>query len=122
MIATLLLCSHYFKILESDYLLPELFQELENFNTNVVQSLSPNYCLSGLCRGLFPIKIPMQMMKSCYLLLQEHSPNHLGEGDLFVILLPKVLNVTDVQSFIQSLEPATWRKLKIKGKMYHKVL
>ncbi|KAL1355340.1 hypothetical protein HN51_007391 [Arachis hypogaea] len=106
----------------SSGLIPILKEVIEIlFQEGLIKSLSPNYCLSGLCKGLFTIKIPMQMMKSCYLLLQEHSPNHLGEGDLFVILVPKVLNVTDAQSFIQSLEPATWRKLKIKGKMYHKV-
>ncbi|RYR04090.1 hypothetical protein Ahy_B06g083664 [Arachis hypogaea] len=51
-------------------------------------------------KGMFPIKVTMQIMKSCYLLLQEHSPNHLG--GLFVIRLPRVLKVT-AQSFIQAL-------------------
>jgi len=43
------------------------------------------------CEGLSPFRIPMQMIRSCSLLFQEHFPNCLG--GLFVIRLPPVVRV-----------------------------
>ncbi|GMY10807.1 phosphatidylinositol/phosphatidylcholine transfer protein sfh2 [Fagus crenata] len=71
------------------------------------------------CEGLSPLKIPMQMMRSCSSLLQDHFPNRLG--CLFVIRLPPVVRVI-AQTFIQVLKPTTRKKLKIVGEMYNKVL
>ncbi|KAK4286519.1 hypothetical protein QN277_003065 [Acacia crassicarpa] len=71
------------------------------------------------CEGLSPLRIPMQMMRSCSSLLQDHFPNHLG--CLLVIRLPAVLRVV-AQTFIQVLKPITKKKLKIEGEMYQKVL
>ncbi|MED6120850.1 hypothetical protein PIB30_024875 [Stylosanthes scabra] len=85
----------------------------------LVEANNPQITVLVDCEGLSPLKIPMKMMKSCCSLLQEHFPNCLG--CLFVIRLPEDLNVT-AHSFIQSLEPATQKKLKLEGKMYHKVL
>ncbi|XP_061352072.1 phosphatidylinositol/phosphatidylcholine transfer protein SFH4 [Gastrolobium bilobum] len=71
------------------------------------------------CEGLSPLKIPMQMMRSCASLLQDHFPNHLG--CLFVIRLPAAVHVI-AQTFIEVLKPATRNKMKIEGEMYQKVL
>uniref|UniRef100_A0A5B7C3A5 CRAL-TRIO domain-containing protein n=1 Tax=Davidia involucrata TaxID=16924 RepID=A0A5B7C3A5_DAVIN len=67
------------------------------------------------CEGLTPLRFPMQMMRSCSALLQDHFPNRLG--CLFVIRLPPVVRVI-AQTFIQVLKPVTRQKLKIKGEMY----
>ncbi|KAG2673519.1 hypothetical protein I3760_13G095500 [Carya illinoinensis] len=71
------------------------------------------------CDGLSPLKVPMQMMRSCSSLLQDHFPNRLG--CLFVIHLPPVVRVL-AQTFIQVLKPITRKKLRIEGEMYKKVL
>ncbi|XP_062172530.1 uncharacterized protein LOC133878057 isoform X2 [Alnus glutinosa] len=71
------------------------------------------------CEGLSPLKVPMQMLRSCSALLQDHFPNRLG--CLFVIRLPPVVRVI-AQTFIQVLKPITRKKLKIEGEMYKKVL
>ncbi|XP_015935681.1 uncharacterized protein LOC107461651 [Arachis duranensis] len=92
---------------------------VEHGIVQLVDADNPQITVLVDCEGLSPLKIPMQMMKSCCSLLQEHFPNRLG--CLFVIRLPEVLNFT-AQSFIQSLEPTTRKKLKMEGKMYHKVL
>ncbi|KAI3937913.1 hypothetical protein MKX01_027840 [Papaver californicum] len=63
------------------------------------------------CEGLSPFKFPMQMMRSCSTLMQDHYPNRLG--CLFVIWLPPVVRVF-AQTFIQ--------KLRFEGDMYKKVL
>ncbi|MCL7039389.1 hypothetical protein MKW94_006739 [Papaver nudicaule] len=71
------------------------------------------------CEGLSPFKFPMQMMRSCSTLMQDHYPNRLG--CLFVIRLPPVVRVI-AQTFIQVLKPATRMKLRFEGEMYKKVL
>ncbi|KAA3456731.1 phosphatidylinositol/phosphatidylcholine transfer protein SFH11-like [Gossypium australe] len=71
------------------------------------------------CEGLSPFKIPMQVLRSCSSLLQDHYPNRLG--CLFVIRLPPVVRVI-AQTFIQVLKPTTRKKLKIGGEMYRKIL
>lgn len=54
------------------------------------------------CEGLSPFKIPMQILRTCSTLLQDHFPNRLG--CLFVIRLPPVLRVF-AQTFIQVTSP-----------------
>ncbi|XP_026415497.1 uncharacterized protein LOC113310894 [Papaver somniferum] len=71
------------------------------------------------CEGLSPFKFPMQMMRSCSTLMQDHYPNRLG--CLFVIRLPPVIRVIS-QTFIQVLKSATRKKLRFEGDMYKKVL
>ncbi|XP_050368143.1 uncharacterized protein LOC126786379 isoform X1 [Argentina anserina] len=71
------------------------------------------------CEGLTPLKIPMQVLRICSSLLQDHFPNRLG--CLYVIRLPPMLRVI-AQTFIQVLKPYTREKLRIEGKMYHKIL
>lgn len=71
------------------------------------------------CEGLSPLRVPMQMMKSCASLLQDHFPNRLA--CLFIIRLPPVVRVV-AQTFIQVLKPVTRQKLIIVGESYQKVL
>ncbi|KAF8402873.1 hypothetical protein HHK36_010965 [Tetracentron sinense] len=71
------------------------------------------------CEGLTPFRFPMQMLRSCSSLLQDHYPNRLS--CLFVVRLPPVVRVI-TQTFIQVLKPVTRQKLRIEGDMYQKVL
>ncbi|XP_062015830.1 uncharacterized protein LOC133732317 [Rosa rugosa] len=71
------------------------------------------------CEGLTPLKIPMQVLRTCSSLLQDHFPNRLG--CLFVVRLPPMLRVI-AQTFIQVLKPYTREKLRIEGNMYRKIL
>ncbi|XP_022943369.1 uncharacterized protein LOC111448152 isoform X1 [Cucurbita moschata] len=72
------------------------------------------------CEGLTPFRVPMQMMRYCSSLLQDHFPNRLG--CLFIIRLPPVVRLL-AQTFIQILTPVTRKKLKIEGETtYKKVL
>ncbi|KAG2327994.1 hypothetical protein Bca4012_037034 [Brassica carinata] len=71
------------------------------------------------CEGLSPLRIPMQMLRSCSSVLQDHFPNRLG--CLFIIRLPPVVRVIS-QTFIQILRPTTRKKLRIEGETFHQVL
>ncbi|KAF8094924.1 hypothetical protein N665_0348s0007 [Sinapis alba] len=71
------------------------------------------------CEGLSPLRIPMQMLRSCSSILQDHFPNRLG--CLFIIRLPPVVRVIS-QTFIQILRPTTRKKLRIEGESFHQVL
>ncbi|CAK8576030.1 unnamed protein product [Lathyrus sativus] len=71
------------------------------------------------CEGLSPLRIPMQILRSCAYILQDHFPNRLG--CLFVIRLPAIARVI-AQTFIQVIKPVTKKKLKIEGEMYKKAL
>lgn len=50
------------------------------------------------CEGISPFKFPMQLMRYCSNLVQDHYPNRLGS--LFVIRLPPVVRVL-AQTIIQ---------------------
>ncbi|KAK1299090.1 hypothetical protein QJS10_CPB14g01507 [Acorus calamus] len=71
------------------------------------------------CEGLSPFRFPMQMLRSCSALVQDHYPNRLGT--LFIIRLPSVVRVI-AQTFIQVLKPTTRKKLRIEGESYKEVL
>lgn len=71
------------------------------------------------CQGLSPYRIPMQIMRSCLSLLQDHYPGRLG--CVFVIRLPPVLRVI-ARTLLQVLRPSTREKLRIYGEIYQKVL
>ncbi|CAH8387074.1 unnamed protein product [Eruca vesicaria subsp. sativa] len=71
------------------------------------------------CEGLSPLRIPMQMLRSCSSVLQDHFPNRLG--CLFIIRLPPVVRVIS-QTFIQILRPTTRKKLRIEGENFHQIL
>ncbi|XP_030537431.1 uncharacterized protein LOC115745936 [Rhodamnia argentea] len=71
------------------------------------------------CQGLSPYRIPMQIIRSCLFLLQDHYPGRLG--CVFVIRLRPVLRVI-CQTLVQVLRPSTREKLRIHGENYQKVL
>lgn len=69
---------------------------------HLVDADNPQITVLVDCEGLSPLKIPMQMLKSCSSLLQDHFPNCLG--CLFVIRLPAIVRVV-AQTFIQVNSP-----------------
>ncbi|KAK2382527.1 Sec14p phosphatidylinositol transfer family protein [Trifolium repens] len=86
---------------------------------HLVDRENPQITVLVDCEGLSPLRIPMQILRSCSSILQDHFPNRLG--CLFVIRLPAIARVI-AQTFIQVIKPATKKKLKIEGEMYKKVL
>lgn len=96
-----------------------IISQVEYGVLHLVDADNPQITVLVDCEGLSPLKIPMQMLKSCSSLLQDHFPNCLG--CLFVIRLPAIVRVV-AQTFIQVLKPATRKKLKLVGEMYQKVL
>ncbi|XP_022730783.1 sec14 cytosolic factor-like isoform X2 [Durio zibethinus] len=93
--------------------------QVEHGVMHLVSPENPEVTVLVDCEGLSPLRIPIQIMRSCSSLLQDHYPNRLG--CLFVIRLPPVVRVI-AQTFIQVLKPVTRKKLKIGGEMYRKVL
>ncbi|PSR93094.1 CRAL-TRIO domain-containing protein [Actinidia chinensis var. chinensis] len=71
------------------------------------------------CNGLSPFGFPMQMMRSCAMLLQDHYPNRLGY--LIVFRLPPIARVI-TQTLFQVMRPTTQQKLRIIGGNYQKIL
>ncbi|GLU11639.1 hypothetical protein SLE2022_283720 [Rubroshorea leprosula] len=93
--------------------------QVEHGVLHLVAAENPEVTVVVDCHGLPPLRIPMQILRSCSSILQENYPNRLGS--LFIIQLPPVIRVL-TQTFIQVLKPITRKKLKIEGEMYHKVL
>ncbi|KAF5744622.1 phosphatidylinositol/phosphatidylcholine transfer protein SFH8 isoform X1 [Tripterygium wilfordii] len=96
-----------------------VISQVEHGVLHLVNLDNPHITVLVDCEGLSPLRIPMQMMRSCSSLLQHHFPNRLGY--LFVIRLPPMVQVI-AQTFFQSLKPTTRKKLKIEGDIYHRVL
>ncbi|KAG0469135.1 hypothetical protein HPP92_018463 [Vanilla planifolia] len=65
------------------------------------------------CEGLSILKLPINMIRSYIILVQDHYPNRLGT--LFILRLPRVIRVL-AQSFIQVLMAGTRKKIRIVGK------
>ncbi|CAJ1955754.1 unnamed protein product [Sphenostylis stenocarpa] len=86
---------------------------------HLVDANNPQITVLVDFEGLSPVRIPMQIMRSCSSLLLDHFPNRLG--CMFVIQLPASVQVI-AQTFIQDLKPATRNKLKMVREMYQKVL
>lgn len=93
--------------------------QLEQGVLHLVNEENPQFTVLMDCEGLSPFKFPMQMMRSCSTLVQDHYPNRLGT--LFVIRLPPIVRVI-AQTFIQVLKPTTRQKLHFEGEAYLKVL
>lgn len=72
--------------------------QIEHGVLHLVDSENSTITVLVDCEGLSPLKIPMQMLRSCSYLLQDHFPNRLG--CLFVIRLPPVVRVI-AKTFIQ---------------------
>ncbi|KAK6935893.1 CRAL-TRIO lipid binding domain [Dillenia turbinata] len=80
------------------------------------------------CDRINPLRIPMQMLRSCCSILQNNFPHRLS--CLFVIRLPPVARVI-AQTLIQAsylfflhavLKPATRERVKFEGQFYERVL
>ncbi|KAK8969499.1 hypothetical protein KSP40_PGU008056 [Platanthera guangdongensis] len=71
------------------------------------------------CDGLSPFRFPMNMMRSCSTLVQDHFPNRLRT--LYILRLPPVVRIL-TQSFIQVLRPVTRRKVRFLGENDQKFL
>ncbi|CAK9181498.1 unnamed protein product [Ilex paraguariensis] len=93
--------------------------QIEHGVVNLVHTENPRITVVMDCKGLSPLGFPMQMMRSCAILLQDHYPNRLGL--LIVIRLPLVARVI-TKTLFQVLKPATRQKLRIVGENYQKVL
>ncbi|XVF05534.1 hypothetical protein REPUB_Repub05bG0180400 [Reevesia pubescens] len=96
-----------------------VISQVEHGVMHLVSPENPEVTVLVDCEGLSPFRIPMQVLRSCSSLLQDHYPNCLG--CFFVIRLPPVVRVI-AQTFIQVLKPVTRKKLKIGGEMYRKIL
>ncbi|XP_030471916.1 uncharacterized protein LOC115689873 [Syzygium oleosum] len=96
-----------------------IISQVEHGLLRLVNSDSTRITVVVDCQGLSPYRIPMQIMRSCLSLLQDHFPGRLG--CVFVIRLPPVLRVI-AQTLLQVLRPATREKLRIHGNIYQKVL
>lgn len=72
--------------------------QVEHGVLHLVKANNPQITVLVDCDGLSPLRIPMQIMRSCSSLLQDHYPNRLG--CLLVIRLPPVVRVI-TQTFIQ---------------------
>ncbi|URE03040.1 CRAL/TRIO domain [Musa troglodytarum] len=93
--------------------------QLEHGILHLINEEDPRVTVLMDCEGISPFKFPMQMMRSCSSLVQDHYPNRLG--CLFVLRLPPVVRVL-AQTIIQVLKPITRQKLRIEGESYRKVL
>lgn len=93
--------------------------QIEHGVMNLVDKEHPQITVLMDCKGLSPFGFPMQMMRSCAILLQDHYPRRLG--CLAVIRLPAVARVI-TQTLFQVLKPATRQKLRIIGENYQEVL
>ncbi|KAF2300396.1 hypothetical protein GH714_012885 [Hevea brasiliensis] len=96
-----------------------VISQVEHGVLHLVSKDNPQITVLVDCDGISPLRLPMQMMRSCSLLLQDNFPNRLGH--LLVIRLPPVVRVI-AQTFIQVLKPITRKKLRIEGKKYHRVI
>ncbi|KAI9196980.1 hypothetical protein LWI28_028746 [Acer negundo] len=96
-----------------------IISQVEHGILYLVDAENPHITVLVDCEGLSPLRIPMQLLRSCSSLLQDHFPNRLG--CLLVIRLPPVVRVI-TQTFTQILKPGTRKKVKIIGVMSRKVL
>ncbi|KAL5816876.1 hypothetical protein ACOSQ3_025254 [Xanthoceras sorbifolium] len=96
-----------------------VISQVEHGILHLVDAENPQITVLVDCEGISPLRIPMQIMRSCSSLLQDNFPNRLG--CLLVIRLPPVVRVI-TQTFTQILKPGTRKKVKIIGVMSRKVL
>ncbi|CAL5322461.1 unnamed protein product [Camellia sinensis] len=93
--------------------------QVEHGVMHLVNVENPQITVLMDCEGLSPSGFPMQMLRSCALLLQDHYPNRLGY--LIIIQLPTVARVI-TQTLFQVMQPTTQQKFRIVGENYRKVL
>ena len=75
-----------------------IVSQVEHGILHLLDAENPEITVLVDCEGLSPFRLPMQIMRTCSSLLQDHFPNRLG--CLFVIRLPPVVRVI-AQTFIQ---------------------
>ncbi|XP_048234111.1 SEC14-like protein 5 isoform X2 [Ricinus communis] len=96
-----------------------VISQVEHGVLHLVDKDNPQITVLVDCDGISPLRLPMQMLRSCSSLLQNNFPNRLGH--LLVIRLPPVVRVI-AQTFFQVLKPVTQKKLRIEGNMYRRVI
>ncbi|KAF5184310.1 Sec14 cytosolic factor like [Thalictrum thalictroides] len=96
-----------------------IVSQIEHGVLHLVNVEDPQITVLMDCEGLSPFNFPMQMLRSCSSLVQDHYPNRLG--CLFVIRLAPIVRMV-AQTFFQVLKPVTRQKLRIEGETYKKVL
>lgn len=72
--------------------------QLDHGILDLVNIEDPRITVLMDCEGLSPLRFPMNMMRSCSTLVQDHFPNRLVT--LFLLRLPPVVRVV-AQTFIQ---------------------
>ncbi|XP_042512544.1 phosphatidylinositol/phosphatidylcholine transfer protein SFH2-like [Macadamia integrifolia] len=96
-----------------------IVSQIEYGVLNLVNLEDPQIMVLIDCEGLSTFKVPMQMIRSCSVLVRDNYPNRLG--CLLVIRLRPVVRVI-AQTLVQILRPATRKKLRIEGDTYQKIL
>lgn len=86
---------------------------------NLLNLEDPRITVLMDCEGISTLRFPMQMMKSCSILLQNHYPTRLAA--LYVTNLSPIVRVI-AQTIIQVLKPVTREKLHILGDDYPRIL
>uniref|UniRef100_A0A0D6R7H5 CRAL-TRIO domain-containing protein n=1 Tax=Araucaria cunninghamii TaxID=56994 RepID=A0A0D6R7H5_ARACU len=86
---------------------------------NMLNSDDPRITVLMDCQGISTFKFPVQMMKSCCVLVQDHYPTRLAS--FYVVNLSPIVRVI-AQAIIQVLKPVTREKLHILRDDYRSVL
>ncbi|CAH9097523.1 unnamed protein product [Cuscuta europaea] len=92
-----LACSNL-KSSERDFFGKVIVSQIEHGVVSFVNIEHPQIVVLMDCDGLSPLGFPIQMMRSCATLLQDHYPNHLYV--LMVIRIPRVAHVI-MQTLLQ---------------------
>lgn len=111
-------CSNL-KSSERDLFAKVIVSQIEHGIVSFVDMEHPQIVVLMDCDGLSPLGFPLQMMRSCATLLQDHYPNHLYL--LMLIRIPRVAHVV-MRTFLQVLRPSTRKKVEIIGRNYEEYL
>ncbi|CAN1808634.1 Phosphatidylinositol/phosphatidylcholine transfer protein SFH12 [Linum perenne] len=96
-----------------------IISQVEHGILHLLNKDNPQIMVIVDCAGITPLRIPMQMVRSCSSYLQHNFPNRLAR--LLIIRLPPVARVI-AQTFLQVLKPVTKKKLRVEGKLYREAL
>ncbi|XP_021720897.1 uncharacterized protein LOC110688454 [Chenopodium quinoa] len=96
-----------------------IVSQMEHGILHLADRENPGIMVVVDCKDLSPFRLPVQMIRSCSLLFQDHFPHYLG--GLYVIRLPPVIRVM-AQTVMKVLNPVTQQKLKFFGEQYHEIL
>nr|GMC63735.1 phosphatidylinositol/phosphatidylcholine transfer protein SFH12-like [Ipomoea batatas] len=104
---------------ERDFFAKVIVSQIEHGVVSFIDDEHPQIVVLMDCEGLSPFGFPVQMMRSCATLLQDHYPNCLGL--LIVVRIPHVAQVV-MQTLFQVLRPSTRQKVMILGRIYQDYL